>query len=305
MRTRGGVYRQSLRVGPRGRIRRFDRAPADRAVPNERNHDGSREIHIAFPTKTLNRGDLASTRISSRRFPLVRKSWGLLRLPSCERARIATHSPCCMIWTSRFRLAVRRRTAAHAGGGANRARSGSEFPEAVSEEFMRLLRGAGFSPAPPWGSVYMDRDKVMYGRTWVMLRDWMRAHGVDGRVCRKRPRRPIRAPAVACRAGGARPPRSSVRAFSAITFCAGPIVFSMHFSKPCLPIPIAALLLLCKATLYDVRGLLADRAGACAGCIAKVEAVHGGRIQRRVACGVHGARSCGRAWLSPSWPLSF
>lgn len=59
-------------------------------------------------------------------------------------------------------------------------RGASEFPEAVAEEFVRLLRGAGFSPAPPWGSVYMDRDKVMYGRTWTMLRDWMRARGVRG-----------------------------------------------------------------------------------------------------------------------------
>lgn len=53
-----------------------------------------------------------------------------------------------------------------------------EFPREVGEEFTRLLRGPGIKPAPAWGSVYMDRDKVMYGRTWHMLRDWMREHGV-------------------------------------------------------------------------------------------------------------------------------
>lgn len=69
---------------------------------------------------------------------------------------------------------VRAQAARRLGQGAG------EFPAAVSEEFTRLLRGAGFSPAPPWGSVYMDHEKVMYGRTWVSLRDWMRAHAVSG-----------------------------------------------------------------------------------------------------------------------------
>ena len=45
-------------------------------------------------------------------------------------------------------------------------------------EFQRLFRGTGHRAAPPFGSVYMDRDQVLFGSTWLRLRDWMRAHGV-------------------------------------------------------------------------------------------------------------------------------
>ena len=47
-------------------------------------------------------------------------------------------------------------------------------------EYTRLFRGPAALPAPPWGSVYMDHDKVMYGWTWVELRRWLRAHGIEG-----------------------------------------------------------------------------------------------------------------------------
>lgn len=46
--------------------------------------------------------------------------------------------------------------------------------------YTRLFRGPAKLPAPPWGSVYMDRDQVMYGWTWVELRAWMREHGFAG-----------------------------------------------------------------------------------------------------------------------------
>lgn len=46
--------------------------------------------------------------------------------------------------------------------------------------YTRLFRGPAKLPAPPWGSVYMDRDQVMYGWTWVELRTWMRAQGISG-----------------------------------------------------------------------------------------------------------------------------
>lgn len=75
----------------------------------------------------------------------------------------------------------RVRAAALLGAGAD------EFPDAVAQEFTRMVRGTGFSPAPAWGSVYMDREKVMYGRTWLMLRDWMRAHGVVGQYAENDP----------------------------------------------------------------------------------------------------------------------
>ena len=46
--------------------------------------------------------------------------------------------------------------------------------------YQRLFRGPNSLPAPPWGSVYMDRDQVMYGWTWNELKAWMRENGVEG-----------------------------------------------------------------------------------------------------------------------------
>lgn len=51
--------------------------------------------------------------------------------------------------------------------------------DALAAEFARLFVGPHALAAPPWGSVYMDRDKVTYGRTWLLLRDFMRAHGIE------------------------------------------------------------------------------------------------------------------------------
>jgi TorA maturation chaperone TorD len=45
-------------------------------------------------------------------------------------------------------------------------------------EFMRLFRGTGTRKAAPYGSVYMDHDRVLFGWTWNALRDWMRSNGV-------------------------------------------------------------------------------------------------------------------------------
>lgn len=56
----------------------------------------------------------------------------------------------------------------------------SETQNDLLVEYTRLFRGPAALPAPPWGSVYMDHDKVMYGWTWVELRRWLRAHGIEG-----------------------------------------------------------------------------------------------------------------------------
>lgn len=52
-------------------------------------------------------------------------------------------------------------------------------PRQLDLEFQRLFRGTGPRVAPPFGSVYMDHDRVINGWTWMALRDWMRAHGVN------------------------------------------------------------------------------------------------------------------------------
>lgn len=45
-------------------------------------------------------------------------------------------------------------------------------------EYRRLFIGPGAKPAPPWGSVYTDRECVVFGDTTLALRAWMREHGV-------------------------------------------------------------------------------------------------------------------------------
>ena len=50
--------------------------------------------------------------------------------------------------------------------------------DAIVWEYRRLFVGPGHKAAPPWGSVYTDKDGVMYGGTWVTLREWMRANGL-------------------------------------------------------------------------------------------------------------------------------
>lgn len=49
---------------------------------------------------------------------------------------------------------------------------------AVTWEFRRLFVGPGHKAAPPWGSVYTDRDGVMFGASWVELRTWLRQKGI-------------------------------------------------------------------------------------------------------------------------------
>ena len=54
----------------------------------------------------------------------------------------------------------------------------SEDEASLAQEYQRLFVGPGHLAAAPWGSVYLDRDKVLYGCSWVELRAWMREHGV-------------------------------------------------------------------------------------------------------------------------------
>ena len=45
-------------------------------------------------------------------------------------------------------------------------------------EYRRLFVGPLKKAAPPWGSVYMDKEQVMFGPTTMALRDWMRHNGI-------------------------------------------------------------------------------------------------------------------------------
>lgn len=46
-------------------------------------------------------------------------------------------------------------------------------------EYRRLFVGPAPKPAPPWGSVYTDRECVVFGASTLELRAWMRARGVQ------------------------------------------------------------------------------------------------------------------------------
>lgn len=46
-------------------------------------------------------------------------------------------------------------------------------------EFRRLFIGPDTKPAPPWGSVYMDKDKVCFGSSCMGFRDWLKRVGVS------------------------------------------------------------------------------------------------------------------------------
>lgn len=51
----------------------------------------------------------------------------------------------------------------------------SENRGLLSEEFQRLFIGPDSLPAPPWGSVYLDRECVIFGESTLALRHWQSA----------------------------------------------------------------------------------------------------------------------------------
>lgn len=50
--------------------------------------------------------------------------------------------------------------------------------ESLSEAFQRLFVGPYALPSPPWGSVWLDREKVLFGESTLALRQWMRENGI-------------------------------------------------------------------------------------------------------------------------------
>lgn len=47
----------------------------------------------------------------------------------------------------------------------------------LDAEYQRLFIGPYALPAPPWGSVYLDKENVLFGDSMLALRQWMREHG--------------------------------------------------------------------------------------------------------------------------------
>ncbi|STO93990.1 twin-argninine leader-binding protein for DmsA and TorA [Haemophilus pittmaniae] len=50
--------------------------------------------------------------------------------------------------------------------------------DALDEQYQRLFIGPNALPAPPWGSVYLDKESVIFGDSLLELRAFMRQHGI-------------------------------------------------------------------------------------------------------------------------------
>lgn len=59
--------------------------------------------------------------------------------------------------------------------------------EALVWEYRRLFVGPGAMPVPPWGSVYTDRECVVFGEATLALRSWMRRNGIARQGAGKTP----------------------------------------------------------------------------------------------------------------------
>ncbi|RYJ18300.1 Tat proofreading chaperone DmsD [Rahnella variigena] len=51
--------------------------------------------------------------------------------------------------------------------------------ESLADAYQRLFVGPYALPAPPWGSVYLDKESVVFGDSTLALRQWMRENGIE------------------------------------------------------------------------------------------------------------------------------
>ncbi len=56
----------------------------------------------------------------------------------------------------------------------------SGVDDGLTDEYRRLFVGPAPKAAPPWGSVYTDRECVIFGATTLALRAWLREVGIQG-----------------------------------------------------------------------------------------------------------------------------
>lgn len=64
-------------------------------------------------------------------------------------------------------------------GLMNQGLSEGPHADALVWEYRRLFVGPAKMPCPPWGSVYTDRDCVVFGESNLALRAWMRKCGIQ------------------------------------------------------------------------------------------------------------------------------
>ncbi|EJU1462178.1 Tat proofreading chaperone DmsD [Salmonella enterica] len=51
--------------------------------------------------------------------------------------------------------------------------------DSLTESFQRLFIGPYALPSPPWGSVWLDRENVLFGESTLVLRQWMRENSIQ------------------------------------------------------------------------------------------------------------------------------
>lgn len=56
--------------------------------------------------------------------------------------------------------------------------SASDSPEKINRDFTRLFVGPQHLEAPPWGSVYLDSEAVVFGDSCAALKKWMDRGGI-------------------------------------------------------------------------------------------------------------------------------
>ncbi|MCU6680414.1 Tat proofreading chaperone DmsD [Leclercia tamurae] len=59
--------------------------------------------------------------------------------------------------------------------------------EPLPDAWQRLFIGPWALPAPPWGSVWLDRESVLFGDSTLALRQWMRANGIAFEMAQNEP----------------------------------------------------------------------------------------------------------------------
>ncbi|EMI5492714.1 Tat proofreading chaperone DmsD [Providencia stuartii] len=51
--------------------------------------------------------------------------------------------------------------------------------ESLDEAYQRLFIGPYALPSPPWGSVWLDKENVIFGDSTLQLREWMQHNHID------------------------------------------------------------------------------------------------------------------------------
>ncbi|MGL5697710.1 MAG: Tat proofreading chaperone DmsD [Kluyvera sp.] len=74
-------------------------------------------------------------------------------------------------WASQWPYAVENEQALSAGFSA-------PCDEPLTEAWQRLFIGPSALPSPPWGSVWLDRENVLFGDSTLALRQWMRENDI-------------------------------------------------------------------------------------------------------------------------------